>query len=143
MEAQKTKRTLKYEFTDLEMLELGRDLSIKSQELRNLEDQKKSVVSEFSSRMTIAKEQIGQLSDKVASGYEMRDVYCTVVYHVPETGKKIFTRTDTGEEWFEPMNDTDHNLFTQWEEKERERLESEQAEIDAEPTVEDEPDGRR
>lgn len=41
MEQQTTRRTLKYEFTHDEMLELGRDLSIKSQELRNLEEQKK------------------------------------------------------------------------------------------------------
>ena len=40
MEQQTTRRTLKYEFTHYEMLELGRDLSIKSQELRNLEEQK-------------------------------------------------------------------------------------------------------
>jgi hypothetical protein len=141
MEQQKTKRTLKYEFTEVELLDLGRDLSLKSQELRNLEDQKKSVVSEFGSRMTIAKEQIGQLSDKVSAGYEMRDVLCMVDYHLPEGGKKTFTRTDTGEGWVEPMNETDHNLFTQWEERERERLENEDAEMDAAPQVEDDPDG--
>lgn len=137
METQKVKRTVKYEFTDAEKLELGRDLSLRSQDLRTLEDQKKSVVSDFGSRMTIAREQIGSLSDKVASGYEMRDVTCLVDYHEPEMGKKTMTRTDTGEEWVEPMNETDHNLFTQWEDRERERLESDQAEIDAMPQVED------
>ncbi len=140
MDAQKVKRTLKCEFSDAEMLELGRDLSIKSQELRNLEEQKKSVVSEYGSRMTIAKEQISSLSDKVASGYEMRDISCLVDFHVPERGKKQFTRTDTGETWIEPMNDADYGLFTQWEDQERERAESEQSEIEAAPQVEDSPE---
>lgn len=141
MEAQKVRRTLKYEFSEEELLKLGNELSTKNQELRNIEDQKKSVVSEFGSRMTIAKEQISSLSDKVASGYEMRDIYCEVALHTPERNKKTFTRTDNGEEWVEPMNDTDHNLFTQWEERERERLETEQDELESAPQVESDPKG--
>ena len=39
MEQQKTRRTLKYEFTPAEMLDLGRDLSAKNQELRQIEEQ--------------------------------------------------------------------------------------------------------
>lgn len=129
MEQQKTKRTLKYEFSDLEKLELGRDLSSKNQELRQLEEQKKSVVAEFGSRIAVAKEMISSLSDKVASGYEMRDTTVMIDYHLPERGKKILTRTDTGESWVEPMNDTDHNLFTQWEQRELEREQSEEEEL--------------
>lgn len=143
MEQQKTRRTLRYEFTNEEMRDLGRDLSVKNQELRQLEEQKKSVVADFGSRMTIAKEHISSLSDKVASGYEMRDVMCMVEYHTPGINKKSYTRTDNSESWIEPMNDTDHNLFTQWEQRERERLESEESEIDAvinfEQSADDEP----
>ncbi len=135
MEQQKTKRTLKYEFTPTEMLELGRDLSAKNQELRQIEEQKKSVVAEYGSRIAIAKEQISSLSDKVASGYEMRDVTVMIDYHWPERGKKTLTRTDTGEQWEEPMNDTDHNLFNQWEQREAENAASDEAELAAEPVV--------
>ncbi len=135
MEQQKTKRTLKYEFIPTEMLELGRDLSAKNQELRQIEEQKKSVVAEYGSRIAIAKEQISSLSDKVASGYEMRDVTVMIDYHWPERGKKTLTRTDTGEQWEEPMNDTDHNLFNQWEQREAENAASEEAELAAEPVV--------
>lgn len=135
MEQQKTKRTLKYEFTPTEMLELGRDLSAKNQELRQIEEQKKSVVAEYGSRIAIAKEQISSLSDKVASGYEMRDVTVMIDYHWPERGKKTLTRTDTSEQWEEPMNDTDHNLFNQWEQREAENAASDEAELAAEPVV--------
>lgn len=141
MDQQKTRRTLRYEFTNEEMRELGRDLSVKNQELRQLEEQKKSVVADFGSRMTIAKEHISSLSDKVASGYEMRDVMCMVEYHTPEINKKSYTRTDNSESWIEPMNDTDHNLFTQWEQRERERLETEASEIDNEINFEQQDEG--
>ena len=138
MEQQKTKRTLKYEFTSDEMLELGRDLSAKNQELRQIEEQKKSVVAEYGSRIAIAKEQISSLSDKVASGYALRETTVMIDYHLPERGKKTLTRTDTGEQWVEPMNDTDHNLFNQWEQRELENAENEEEEVDGKPVVGDE-----
>lgn len=138
MEQQKTRRTLKYEFTPAEMLDLGRDLSAKNQELRQIEEQKKSVVAEYGSRIAIAKEQISSLSDKVASGYEMREVTVMIDYHLPVRGKKTLTRIDTGEQWEEPMNDTDHNLFNQWEQREAENAqaeENEETELEAEPII--------
>lgn len=141
MEQQKTKRTLKYEFSYGEMLDLGRDLSAKNQELRQLEEQKKSVVAEFGSRIAVAKEQISSLSDKVASGYEMRETTCMIDYHVPVRGKKTMTRSDTNESWVEPMNDTDHNLFNQWEQRELEIQESEEDELGSEPVVKESPEG--
>ena len=136
METTTVKRTLRYDFTEAERLELGRELSLKNQELRQLEDSKKSVVAEYSSRLTIAKEQINVLSDKVASGYETRDIYCDLQYHCPERNKKTYTRTDNGEAWVEAMTDVDHNLFNQWEEKEQKRLaEGADNDLSAEPQV--------
>ncbi|MDR2652296.1 MAG: hypothetical protein LBC68_08290, partial [Prevotellaceae bacterium] len=126
MEQQTTKRTLKYEFTPEEREAYAIALANKNQEFRQIEDNKKAVVSDYGSRLNICKEEINQLSDKVARGYEMRDTHCTIDYHAPERNKKLLTRTDTGESWIEPMTDTDHNLFNQWEERERERLENEE-----------------
>lgn len=137
MEQQTTKRTLKYDFSNEERLELGRDLSQMNQKLRQLEDEKKSVVSEFGSRIAIVKEQISSLSDKVASGYEMRDTIVTIDYHMPERGKKTLTRTDTGESWVEPMNNTDHDLFNQWEMRELENAQDDEGELSDDPNVED------
>lgn len=89
--------------------------------------------------MAIAKEQISTLSDKVASGYEMRDVQCLIDYHTPERDKKTLTRTDTGESWVEPMNETDHNLFTQWEQRQLEE-QSEEDELNEAPIIEEDAD---
>lgn len=127
MEKQNVRRSLRYDFTETERQDLSLELANKNQELRTLEDQKKSVVSEYGSRITVTKEHINSLSDKVASGYEIRDVSCLVEYHAPKRDRKQFTRTDTEEQWDEPMNDTDYNLFNQWEEKERQRLEDDVA----------------
>ena len=139
MEQQKVKRSLKYEFKAEEIHELATELANKNQELRQLEENKKAVTADFGSRMTVCKEQIGLLSDRVASGYEMRDVSCVVDYHIPTPNKKTITRTDTNESWEEQMNETDFNLFTQWEEKEKEqeRIEAEGSEPGANKEEED------
>ena len=95
-------------------------------------------MAEYGSRIAIAKEQISSLSDKVASGYEMREVTVMIDYHLPVRGKKTLTRTDTGEQWEEPMNNTDHNLFNQWEQREAENPqdeENEETELEAEPII--------
>lgn len=109
------RRSLRYTFTEDEAKELARELANKNQEQRQLEEQKKSVVAEYGSRMTVVKENISMLSDKVASGYEMRDIQCQVEYHTPERNKKTVTRSDNGEVWVEPMVEADFNLFNQWE----------------------------
>lgn len=141
MEKQQLRRSLEHRFSDEEIKNLSRELALENQNLSNLENQKKSVVSEYGSRMSICREQIGVLSDKVASGYEMRDIMCDVEYHAPEKNRKQFTRTDTGDVWSEPMCDADHNLFTTWERKEAERLESEKEMNGGEVNYEAEADG--
>ncbi|MDR0756294.1 MAG: hypothetical protein LBF85_00415 [Tannerella sp.] len=125
------KRTLKYEFTADELRELSNQLANKNLELRQKEEAKKSVVAEFGSQITVCREQINSLSDKVAGGYEYRDVSCTVEWHTPCRNQKTIVRSDTGASWTEPMNDADFTLFNQWERKEAE------AETEAEDEAED------
>ncbi len=112
-----TKKTLQHKFTDEEQRGLARDLAVKTQELRSLEDSKASAVASYGSQIKFAKETIGLLSDKVASGFEMREIECTVEFHTPEQNKKRITRTDTLESWVEPMQDYDFDLFNQFEDK--------------------------
>lgn len=97
-------------------------------------------MAEYASRLSVAKEQINQLSNKVASGFEMRDVECLVEFHEPERNKKRLTRSDTGERWVEPMNDVDFNLFTQFSEGEgSEEEEIEGEEVNVGEVAEDKP----
>jgi len=111
------KRNLKYQFTQDERISLSEELANNNQKLRQLEDEKKSITSEYGSKINITKEQINITSDKVASGYELREITCSVVYHLPEKNKKTLTRSDNGESFVERMTDYDHNIFTQYQEE--------------------------
>jgi hypothetical protein len=111
-----TKRVLTHEFSQHEKEELGKELANKNLQLASEEASKKSVVASYASRITSTKEEIAGLSNRLASGYEMREVTCTVKYHEPATNTKTLRRTDTGESWTEPMTDIDFNLFNQIQE---------------------------
>ena len=140
MEDFKESRNLKYYFTDDERSEIGIALANKNQELRELEDQKKSVMSDYSSRMNVTKEEINQASNKVASGYEMRGINCIIQYHLPEQGMKTITRTDIDADrdgmkktWTERMTQMDYNLWTQYKEENEEEVFTDEGEGDEIP----------
>lgn len=107
------KRLLRYDFTATEVTELSTELANKVQEQANVERVKKASVSSYGSQLAAIKSDIGTLSDKVASGYEIREVNCDVQYHKPEQGKKTLTRSDTGQKIVEKMTDEEWNLFNQ------------------------------
>ncbi len=111
-------RSLRYFFKDDELKGLSLDLANQNQELRRVEDEKKSMTSEYGSRLNILKEHISSLSDKVSSGYEVRNVECEVEYHKPRKNMKTLKRLDTGEVFEDKMSDYDHNLFNQFQEEE-------------------------
>lgn len=116
-ELNKETRPLRYEFSKEELHEIAVDLANHNQELRRIEEEKKSVVSEYGSRINITKERISSLSDKVSAGYEVRDIECEVKYHEPTKGMKTLTRLDTGYTWKDKMTEYDFNLFTQYTEE--------------------------
>jgi hypothetical protein len=115
MEVQTIKKVLTYEFTTDEKKELGKELANKNLQLAGEEASKRSVTASYASRISSIKEDITALSNKLASGYEMREVICEVEYHVPEKNIKQLRRIDNGEIWTEPMSDIDFNLWTQFQ----------------------------
>jgi hypothetical protein len=110
-------RSLECRFTDEEKIEMSQQLAVETQNKRRLEDQKKSVTSQYSSQINEKAESINTLSDKIASGYEFRNIECEVEWHTPFKNKKMLMRTDTNESWVENMTEYDHNLFNQYQEK--------------------------
>jgi hypothetical protein len=116
METQTVKRALTYTFSQREKEELGKELANKNLQLAEHEAGKRSVVSSYASQITTDKENIAALSNKLASGYEIRETVCEVEYHTPEKNIKRLVRTDTNESWTEPMTDVDFNLWTQFNE---------------------------
>lgn len=117
METRKERRTLKHTFTQEELLALSEDLAVKNQDLISTENEKKSVTSQYGSKVNEIKEGIGVLSNKVANKFEHRDVDCEAEFHKPEQGIKTLTRGDTGEVFTEKMSDVDYDLFNQYQEE--------------------------
>ena len=132
-------RNLEYYFTDDEKMAMSQQLAVETQNKRRLEDQKKAVTSQYGSQINEKTESINTLSDKIAAGYEYRNIECTVEWHTPTKNKKFLTRSDTGETFIENMTEYDHNLFNQYQEKLQEEAEAdnefevEEVQTDGEP----------
>ena len=110
MEKQKEKRTVKYEFTNDEKLNLSRDLALAKKELKFIEWQKRGANADFERRISVCKEEIRWLSRKYSTGYEMREVECDIEFHSPEYGRKTLVRSDGQDSWDEPMTSFDYKL---------------------------------
>jgi hypothetical protein len=89
------KRTLRYDFTAVEVHDLSMALAGKNKEIVTLKKQKSSVVSEYTAKINAAEASCNDLSNKVADGYEHRDVDCEVIFNQPDNGKKTIIRKDS------------------------------------------------
>lgn len=92
-----TKSNLAYHFTEAELLALGKELGESQLKLRQLDDDRKMVADEWKAKISSAEAHINSLSNKTSSGYEYRDIECTVTYDDPIPGDKTLRRNDTGE----------------------------------------------
>lgn len=114
------KRWLRYDFSAVEVHDLSLEMANKTQELSQVDAEKKSVTSGFKNKIDILKVSVNSLADKVASGYEIREVQCDIEYHKPKQGMKTLTRKDTNVKIEEKMTDSDWNLWNQYEEEKSE-----------------------
>ena len=111
------KRWLRYDFSAPEIHDLSMDLANKTQQFQTVSDEKKSVSSQFKSRLDSIQSDLNSLSNKVASGYEIREVECEIKYHKPEQGKKTIIRKDNNQKIVEKMTSEEWNLFNQEQEE--------------------------
>lgn len=81
--------------TDMQKLDLAEQLNEKLEELRNLEDSKKSYVEAKNSEIKEVKEQVDTLHDDWVKGVIHEPVDCYFEYHSPTVGEKTLIRTDT------------------------------------------------
>jgi len=92
-----TNEYLKYQFTEQELKEISKKLAYENKNFDELEDAKKSVVSEFSSKLNSSRAAITKLSNNINNGYEYRDIECHILLNNPIDGQKTIVRTDSGE----------------------------------------------
>jgi hypothetical protein len=89
------KRTLRYDFTAIEIHDLSLQLAGKTKDVASLVKKKKSVTSQCTAEINAAESMCAVLSNQVADGYEHRDVECEVIFNQPANGKKTIIRKDS------------------------------------------------
>ena len=96
IDIKKTKEHLKCILTEKEIREAGSDLAQKYSTITELEDAKKSLMSDFKAKIDAETAEAGILARKIQNGYEIRPVECEEIWeydlHVVST-----VRQDTGE----------------------------------------------
>jgi hypothetical protein len=89
------KRTLRYDFTAVEVHDLSMDLASKTKEIVTLKKQKTSATSQYTAKINEAEATCNSLSNKVADGFEHREIECEVILNQPTNGKKTIIRKDS------------------------------------------------
>ena len=92
-----TKEYLKYQFSEQELKDISKKLAYENKNYDELEDAKKSVTSDFSSKLNSSRANISKLSNNINNGYEYRDIECEIRLNEPADGQKTIVRKDTGE----------------------------------------------
>jgi len=90
------KESCKYVFTAEEKAELAAEMAQGVAELREKEDDKKAVMSDFKSAIDTLSARTNGLAGKLNNGFEMRQIECEVVRDYPNHLIQ-YIRTDTGE----------------------------------------------
>lgn len=116
-EPQITTRSLRYDFSAVEIHDFSLQLAADTQRIAALEKELKSMKSDFGAKIDCAKSSVNKLSNFISNGYEYREVECSVEYHKPSQGKKTLTRKDTKEKIIEKMEQFEWNLFNQSDEE--------------------------
>lgn len=112
------KRSLRYDFTASEIHDHSISLAMKNKEVVSIEEEKKTVTSQYAARINEAKATINKLSGFVTDGFEYRDIECEIQYHKPTLGKKTIIRVDQNKVTaIEAMTDYEYNLFNQPEDE--------------------------
>lgn len=104
-----------YNFGPDEIGKLGRELGDAQNAKNTLEEQKKNIVKEYASKISEQTARINSLTNKVTSGYEMREVECFVAYDRETRVKTYHVITPKGKPGetirSEPMTESDFGLL--------------------------------
>lgn len=89
-------KMLKCHFTQDEMTEFRDNLANSIMDLSSIEDEKKSVMSDYTAKINEKKAMINRVASNIRNGYEHREVKCRIDYDFTRR-VKTFAREDTGE----------------------------------------------
>lgn len=100
VKTKQTRNNLRCEFTDVELLAQGKTLAELSRQAGQLEEEKKRITDDYKARLSGVEADISIFANNIRTGYEFRNVDCTVRLHDPVSGKKRTVRNDTGDDVF-------------------------------------------
>ncbi len=90
-------RNLMVILTEDEIKDYSKTLAEETQAVNSLENEKKSVTAEYTSKITRHKTNISDLARKITTGEEMREIRCRWDY-LWEDGVKVLIRLDSGKQ---------------------------------------------
>lgn len=90
------KKNLPVVLTSEELLAISRDLAKANQDLSSILNQKKEMNASYGAKQKMSEGLIEDLSLKISTGQEYRDVECKITFD-EKSLRKIVCRTDTGE----------------------------------------------
>lgn len=88
---------LRYNYNNVEKLVFADKMAEAQKQIGYIEDEKKRANTQFKSRLEMATAERDEMMDRIQTGYEVREVSCTVTANYPEAGVKTVRRSDNGE----------------------------------------------
>lgn len=95
--SKKTEQSLRVNFTEKELLEIGKRLAEANRELEAAESEKRSITGTLKAKCDGIAARISQHSGELTNGYTYRQVPCEVRFDTPSKSMKQTIRLDTGE----------------------------------------------
>lgn len=93
----KTEQSLRVNFTQKELLEIGKKLAESNREHEAAENEKKSVTATLKAKCDSIASRIQQHAGELTNGYTYRSIPCETRYDAPVKGMKTTVRLDTNE----------------------------------------------
>lgn len=90
-------KTIEVEITEAQMAVLGKDIAHLSNEVSQLEVEKKAAADDFKSQISDKKKSLADLIHRVNRGVDRRDIEVDILINTPEKGQKSFIDVKTGE----------------------------------------------
>ena len=107
----KGRESCRHPLTTDQMVEAGKELAASQIELRQLDDDFKSVRDEWKSRISAVEARLTAQTGRISRGYDIKETECTITFDTPDPGLKTCARNDTGERvWVREMTDADKQL---------------------------------
>lgn len=95
-----------------DFVEAGKELAAAQVEVKELEDDFKTVRDEWKARISAVEAKITSISGRISRGYDIRETKCTVLLNRPDKGKKTCVRDDTFQiVWERDMTAVDRQML--------------------------------